>query len=290
MMQRSHEKIVGLPLVQLVALGHALDDINRKLKSSASLLNHGVVDYEGLDSALRQIYWCEPHLRKILASWHKCRDRRITAPLYFPKIDFAGRHVMSDKPYSKYAILNERPIVPAPSEQPRPILKTPDAPVVAPPLVRPSGSTSGSSKNFEQKSSAQVEAWVAPRRVQPKSGGLKPKRRNRSHPLGIRFIGNELAMVRTKAKVAGYTVNAYVRAAALGSDYKPPIDPELRKVLLALNRELTRQGTNLNQIAKHLNSGQLSPSHGETMLDVLNRSMLKTHMAVRHALTREPAP
>lgn len=174
---------------------------------------------------------------------------------------------MTDKPYSKYAILNE-------------ILK-PAAPVVAPKVIDDEDS---------EKSSAQVETLVAPPVVLPKSGGLKPRKKERSHPLAVRFNDNELEAVKDKARKAGCTVNSYIRQAALGSDYKPPVDPELHATLLALNLELTRQGNNLNQIARHLNAALLSPSHGESQLAVLARSMLKTHLYIRQALNREPAP
>jgi len=83
------------------------------------------------------------------------------------------------------------------------------------------------------------------------------------------------------------SVNRFIKYATLGAEY----DPWLQKALLALNRELTAQGNNLNQIAKHHNSVPTTPSQTEAMLDVIGRSMLRTHKAVREALVHgKPEP
>lgn len=58
-----------------------------------------------------------------------------------------------------------------------------------------------------------------------------------------------------RSEMAGISVNRFVLASTLGSKYRPPADPELLKALFALNRELTAQGNNLNQIARQLNAG-----------------------------------
>jgi hypothetical protein len=54
------------------------------------------------------------------------------------------------------------------------------------------------------------------------------------------------------------SVNAYIRAKALGEDYieKPP--SWLRDVLLKLYVELARQGNNLNQLAHSVNKNDIS--------------------------------
>ena len=57
-----------------------------------------------------------------------------------------------------------------------------------------------------------------------------------------------------------------------------------RQLLQNISRELGRQGTNLNQIAKHLNAGIASPEQGDSMLAIIARSLLAAHKAVRHAL------
>ncbi len=132
-----------------------------------------------------------------------------------------------------------------------------------------------------KKSFAQVETLVSP----PQSGGLKPGMKRRRNPLTVRLCNADREAIRARAMEAGFpTLNAYARAALLGSDYKPPKAPEMIQSLLKLNLELTRQGVNLNQIAKHLNSGLISGGQGETMVSALARSTLQTHRAIRQAL------
>lgn len=162
--------------------------------------------------------------------------------------------------------------------------------LVADSLCRPgaaipdSGATKDEGKDDFLKSYAQVDPMVAP-------GGrasAEPKHGRRLHPLGVRFSAAEIEIVRRKARDAGCTVNSYIRAAALGSDYKPPVHQELRLTLLASNRELTAIGRNINQIAKQLNSG-ISPyallsahSFGKLQTD-----LIITLTTVRAALARK---
>jgi predicted HicB family RNase H-like nuclease len=134
----------------------------------------------------------------------------------------------------------------------------------------------------KQKSYAQVESLVSP----PNSGGLKPMRRKRRNPLTVRLSDSDRENIKQKAEAAGCTLNAYVRASLLGSDYKAPKDPELVQAFLKLNLELTRQGVNFNQIAKQLNAGVLAPAQGETMFTVLARSTLQIHKAIRQAMAK----
>ncbi len=145
-------------------------------------------------------------------------------------------------------------------------------------------------KPGKQNSSAQVALSVEQYVVRQKSGGLKP-REIKPFRLGVRLSENEHEIVVRHAEKAGLTVSEYVRVSALGPTYASSIDPEKRQQLLNLNRELSRQGTNLNQIAKHLNAGIVSPEQGESMLAILARALLGAHMAVRKALAegrREP--
>lgn len=141
------------------------------------------------------------------------------------------------------------------------------------------------------KSCAQVETSVA-HPVRQKSGGLKPGGDSQSsRTLGVRFKAGELCAVKDKARRAGCTTNAYIRASALGSAYQAPLNHELRARLLELFRELTRQGNNLNQIARHLNAGVANKVQSESMLERLGQSLLATHRAIRQALTQgRPAP
>jgi uncharacterized protein (DUF1778 family) len=143
-------------------------------------------------------------------------------------------------------------------------------------------------KKGNTTSYAQVETLVIPS-VLPKSCGLKPggsTHKKRPSPLPIRLTAEHKALIQAKAKAAGLSVNEYVRAAVLKSDYKPPQDRELNRHLLELNRELTRQGTNLNQIARQLNAGILTPEQAERQLAVLAPIMIETHTAIRDALSQ----
>ena len=105
-----------------------------------------------------------------------------------------------------------------------------------------------------------------------------------------RFSKQEKDSVEAKADAAGLSINEYIRATSMGEGYKPPTNPELTKAILKLNRELTAQGNNLNQIAHHLNSGQSLPAEGSSLLAIISRSMLQTHKAVRDALSRGKTP
>jgi len=137
-----------------------------------------------------------------------------------------------------------------------------------------------------EKARAQVETSVA-HSVQPKSGGLKPERKSITH--GVRFQPGELEIVRQKAAQISSTINSYIRASVLGSDYKPPVAPELRKLLLAVLRELNAIGRNVNQIARHLNAGLARPEQGIAMLDAIRVPLIRALYKVRDALTNKPS-
>lgn len=137
---------------------------------------------------------------------------------------------------------------------------------------------------FFLKSCAQVETCVA-HPVCHKSGGLKPKsRKNTSHTTGVRFKAGELEKIRTKAQKAGCSTNTFIRASALGSVYEPPLDPALVKALFTINKELTAQGRNLNQIARQLNSGTVTPSQAVDMVDYIRIPLIRALCAVKNAL------
>lgn len=141
------------------------------------------------------------------------------------------------------------------------------------------------------KSDAQVETVVRPQVVSPQSGELKLGRLRRYRLMG-RFSREEKERVKASAEAAELSVNEYIRATALGAGYKPPFNPELVKALQALNLELTRQGTNLNQIAHLRNGGKATDAEADSMLGIVARSMLNTHKAVLAALSagKEPSP
>jgi len=133
------------------------------------------------------------------------------------------------------------------------------------------------------KSSAQVALSVEQMLVQRRSGGLKPDKSRPFH-IGIRLSQNERELVVQHAEKSGLTISEYVRASVLGAGYASSIDPVKRQQLVDANRELSRQGNNLNQIAKHLNAGIASPEQGESMLDILARGLLAAYTSVRKAL------
>ena len=143
----------------------------------------------------------------------------------------------------------------------------------------------------EKDSYAQVESLVL-----PNSGcGLKPggitwdddaqdsDSIKRPSPLTIRLSEKQKKIIRAKAQSAGISVNRFVLASALGSDYRPPADPELTRALLRIYRELNAQGNNVNQIARQLNAGVVLPGQ-DAMLSTLSLSIQETLRHVRDAL------
>jgi hypothetical protein len=150
-------------------------------------------------------------------------------------------------------------------------------------------------KPQSQKSYAQVESLVLPPPVLQNSCGLRPggithpkschniKQTRQDSPLTFRASGQQKSIIRLKAKAAGIPVGQFILAAALGSDYRPPMNRELIRALLGLNRELTVQGNNLNQIARHLNAGVGQHEEGPA-LKSLALSLGDTLRALREAL------
>jgi hypothetical protein len=136
------------------------------------------------------------------------------------------------------------------------------------------------------KSYAQVESLVSPQAVSPNSCGLKPKKKKRKNPLTIRLSKGEWEKIAAKAIRAGCTLNSYARAAMLGSDYTPPRDPELVKVLRQYYFELYKQGINLNQIAKNLNGGFVSDEECGAAIVVFANAISQMRDAVERALAQ----
>lgn len=131
------------------------------------------------------------------------------------------------------------------------------------------------------KSCAQVAILVGrPESAPPKSCGLKPKHKRES-ALKVRLNETQREEVRAKAKKAHMSVNAFIKDTILDRNY----DPHVRTLLLRVNRELTAQGNNLNQIAKQLNSGTATPSQGVAMLEAIRDPLVRALYAVRNALT-----
>ncbi len=82
-------------------------------------------------------------------------------------------------------------------------------------------------------------------------------KRQRTKQCLVRFTEQEFAEVAAKADKAGRPAAAFLRAAALGNagpraQRRPPAD---HKALRQILGHCGRIGNNLNQIAKHLNTG-----------------------------------
>ncbi len=81
--------------------------------------------------------------------------------------------------------------------------------------------------------------------------------RQRTKGAMVRLTPAESAALHDRARAAGLSTGAYLRACALGDSgprakRAPPVNRELLADALA---SLNRVGNNLNQIAKHLNTG-----------------------------------
>ncbi len=133
------------------------------------------------------------------------------------------------------------------------------------------------------KSYAQVATYVQRQAVERKSCGLKPENSRVSH-IGIRFSPQEREFVVQQAQRSHLTISEYIRASALGPGYAATIDPMKRQLLTDTLRELNRQGNNLNQIARHLNGGNLTPDQGDRELALLAHSLMAAQRMVRRAL------
>lgn len=87
--------------------------------------------------------------------------------------------------------------------------------------------------------------------------GSGSQKRQRSKSARAAVTPDEYSAIEARARNAGLSTGAYLRACALGESgprakRAPPLNRELMAEALA---SLNRVGNNLNQIAKHLNSG-----------------------------------
>ena len=194
-------------------------------------------------------------------------------------------------PYGKYAALHaiHKQLRAEKLKEPKPASKDVklQAKVALQKATLTAAQTSGDKNS--SKSYAQVETSLVARPLPKSCASAKPKRKRAI--LSVEFTEKERSDICEKAKKANLSVNAYIKVSTLNSDYKPPIDPELHEALFALNRELTAQGRNLNQIAKHLNSGKATPSQGVTLLQAIRRPLVQALLAVKNALVHGmPSP
>lgn len=132
----------------------------------------------------------------------------------------------------------------------------------------------------KSKSCTQVESFVSHENGSQDSGELKLDE-TRTSRIVIRFTKEEKEYVGIQAEKARMPVSHYVRLTLLK---RPSLDPERNELLHKANFELTKQGTNLNQIAKHLNAGAVSIERGDSMLAMIARSLLSAHRVIQQAL------
>ncbi len=133
-------------------------------------------------------------------------------------------------------------------------------------LCRPVSNKGETKDQTDSKSYAQVAGLVGHEvspRVAPLTTlagrGPKPRKQKRAYQsYGVKLKTEELELIRAKAAAIDMTVNAYIRATALGEDYIPKPPPWQRELLLKLYVELAAQGRNLNQLARSVNSGHIS--------------------------------
>jgi hypothetical protein len=112
----------------------------------------------------------------------------------------------------------------------------------------------------------------------------RSKKRKRTEIIHARVTQAEKADVAAKAKAAG-GISALFRTAVLG--YKPPKSKVDTQAVAKLLAELGKIGSNVNQIAKHLNAGR----PGDTMENMLTetlRDLLEMRGVCMRALGLEP--
>ena len=94
---------------------------------------------------------------------------------------------------------------------------------------------------------------------------------NKKHVTCFRITDSEQRLLRKKAKRAGLSVSGYVRSATVYGDC--PITVIDTKPLVRLNWELTKHGTNLNQMVEFFNTyGEKAYDAGEVSR-VLDKEM-----------------
>jgi hypothetical protein len=115
-------------------------------------------------------------------------------------------------------------------------------------------------------------------------------KRKRTRVLSARFNDQEVAAVRDMAARRGQSVGTLLRTTLLGisppprSVHRPAVETQAVVKLLA---ELGKIGSNVNQIAKHLNAGR----PGDTMeasIELALRDLMELRHACMRALGYEP--
>ncbi|MFZ1009511.1 MAG: plasmid mobilization relaxosome protein MobC [Candidatus Sulfotelmatobacter sp.] len=110
------------------------------------------------------------------------------------------------------------------------------------------------------------------------------KKRKRMAMIHARVTAAEKAEVAAKAKAAG-GISALFRTAVLG--YKPPKSKTDLQAVSNVLAELGKIGSNVNQIAKHLNAGRPGDTITNT-IEVALRDLMEMRHACMQALGYEP--
>jgi hypothetical protein len=110
-------------------------------------------------------------------------------------------------------------------------------------------------------------------------------KRQRNHILTMRFNQEEAAAIRQLAQTQGQSVSALLRTALLHSRPHPSrIDQQAVARLLG---QLGKIGSNINQIAYHLNAGRPGDLIGGSLEDAL-RDLSELRLVCLQALGKEP--
>ncbi|MCL2505076.1 MAG: plasmid mobilization relaxosome protein MobC [Alphaproteobacteria bacterium] len=129
------------------------------------------------------------------------------------------------------------------------------------------------------KSCAQVESCVKRDAVLHNSCGLKPNKTRLFH-LGIRLSATERNILYGHAERNSLPISQYARLILLKS---PALDPHRHRLLLRAIYQLTRQGVNLNQIAKQLNTYPVSAESTNAIIEI-RQGCLETFGTICNAL------
>ena len=112
----------------------------------------------------------------------------------------------------------------------------------------------------------------------------KSTKRQRSVLRQTWLTPDEDAIIRHKAAATGVTFSDLARIALLG--YKPPLTKYDREALIKVAGALGKVGSNLNQIAKHMNAGRPGDRVEGVLGDAL-RELLEWRTMVMQALGYE---
>ena len=114
---------------------------------------------------------------------------------------------------------------------------------------------------------------------------MKSETRQRKSVIGVRLTEEERERLIAAAEAEGVSIGAFIRARTLGnsgsrSRRRPPAD---RAELVKILAELGKIGSNVNQIARRINSGDRV---GGQVLDEALKAVAETLSLVRKTVTK----